>query len=574
MGYQAYIRIEADGSENTYYEFVPDPVNVQQHSEVNVDDGKVKIDGDHDSNAPIVIKRTLTDGHPYIKCEDDSGAQTFAVDGDGDMEVKGHILMQQRADGTTGAIATQGLVSLQGNSALLYQPYNADGTPMSDEFEMRFGRAKEIGDSSHDQDGLKMNWGNNRGTARELLINPLGQTPAFRVNSARTGETKFMELSDNVKDVFTIDYQGKIRSDQIQNMEADDDLLEILVDALDRRVTQLELPAAIEQVEGEPGAEGHRAQKKRASAPNLDSLQSTQRRLNNYIDVSQEDIHTLQADQDDIVDDIRDMSLQLSAVKTDVESNDIAIASNTSNITTNSTNIGTNTTNIGTNTTSIGTNTSNITTNTSSISTNTSNIATNTSSISTNTSSIATNTTNITTNANAITALQSGGGSSSNPSWWLNDSDAIHLTYTNSYTSTNQYFIPISSIGKLTIFNWNESVISGSQSCFVLPHSTSELSGLTAKESHFKLINMNWAASSGGRIQLQAIDGGSSTTNTVTIDGVDYLPRIMHAESSAGPDWSVNIFSGEVVDIIWMGVATRGTQKLALWWVYRHNVKP
>ena len=546
MVLKSYIQINADGEEEIIYYEEPDAV-VQNvvHEEVNVDDGKVKIDGDHDNNAPIVIKRTLGDGHPYIKFENEEGVQTFAVDGDGDVEVEANLLMQQRADGTTGAIATQGLISLQGNSALLYSPYDAQGVPMGNAFEMRFGRAEEIGDSSHDQDGIKMKWGTNRGSDRELLINPLGQTPALRVNSARSGETNYIELNDNLKDVFKINYEGKIRSDQIHDLEADDDLLEILVEALDRRVTSLELPGVMAEVD-EQQVEGHRASKKRASAPDLDSLHATQQRLNNYIDVSQEDIHTLQGDQEDVIDDIRDMSTQLSAVKSNVESNNDDIADNASNIATNTTNIGTNTTNIGTNTTSIGTNTSNI----------------------------SSNTTNITTNANAITALQGSSGGSSNPTWWLKDSDAINITYANNYTSTNQYEIPTSSLGKATIYNWSESVISGSQSCFVLPDTPSELSGLTAKESYFRLINLNWASSSGGRIQLQAIDGGSSTTNTVEIGGVDYLPRIMHAESSAGPDWSLTIYSGEVIDIIWMGLVTRGTQKLALWWGNKHNVKP
>ena len=72
----SYIRVTPDGNQETiYFEQEAAAQAPQVHEEVNVDDGKVKIDGDHDSNAPIVIKRTLTDGHPYIKCEDDAGAQ-------------------------------------------------------------------------------------------------------------------------------------------------------------------------------------------------------------------------------------------------------------------------------------------------------------------------------------------------------------------------------------------------------------------------------------------------------------------------------------------------------------------
>ena len=170
MVLQSYIRVTPDGTQEILYEESADVQQNVVHEEVNVDDGKVKIDGDHESNAPIVIKRTLGDGHPYIKCENDAGVQTFAVDGDGDVEVKANLLMQQRADGSTGAIATQGLISLQGNAALLSSPYDAQGVPMGDAYEMRFGRAEEIGDSSHDQDGIKMKWGTNNGADRELHL--------------------------------------------------------------------------------------------------------------------------------------------------------------------------------------------------------------------------------------------------------------------------------------------------------------------------------------------------------------------------------------------------------------------
>ena len=535
MVLKSYIQINADGEEEIIYYEEPDAV-VQNvvHEEVNVDDGKVKIDGDHDNNAPIVIKRTLGDGHPYIKFENEEGVQTFAVDGDGDVEVEANLLMQQRADGTTGAIATQGLISLQGNSALLYSPYDAQGVPMGNAFEMRFGRAEEIGDSSHDQDGIKMKWGTNRGSDRELLINPLGQTPALRVNSARSGETNYIELNDNLKDVFKINYEGKIRSDQIHDLEADDDLLEILVEALDRRVTSLELPGVLAEEE-EQQVEGHRAQKKRASAPDVDSLHATQQRLNNYISISEEDIHTLQGDHEDVVDDIRDMSIQLSAVKGDVTSN-------------------------------------------------TSNITSNASSISTQALSIATNTTNITTNANAITALQGSSGGSSNPIWWYK-SDVLELVYNADLTASSPYEILLSSdmstnTGKPIHFayNNNPSGSHSSQSYFLLPETQSDLESLTPGESYFRIINTNMSPSTRSRIRVIPMTGSTGMGNTVQYkkpgesSATAHVRRILLTSSSPSLGTYRDVNIGRVSDFVFYGSVDIGSNntRYILWKQYQH----
>ena len=549
MVFVSALRVLPDGTEEEFWYEVA--ASASQHDVVNVDNGKVEIDGDHDSNAPIVIKRTLEDGHPYIQCTNDEGVQTFAVDGDGDVEVKGSLFMQPRADNTTGSIATTGLVSLQMNSALLYTPYGADGYPLGEDYEVRLGRAREIADSSHDQDGLKMRWGANRLSTRELLLNPLGQTPALRVDSARIGNTNFIELGDNYEDVFQVNHKGDIFSSQMTTLKAGVHVLDTTVGDLENRVTSLEAKGSDLDAEATPFVpQSHRSQKKKASAPSLDSLHATQQRLNNYIDVSQENIDTLQYDIEDLQDDVQSLDTVVGIVRGLTESNDTDIAANTTSITTNTTNV-----------------------------------ASNTSSIATNTTNIASNTTNIATNTTAIAALQSGGGSSSSTPSWYFKGDVSEIVYNANYTNASPYQIPLSSdmtsaTGKPIHLSFNNSPSgsSTSQTYFRLPSNQSDLESLVPGVSYFRIINTNFGASLRSRIRVLPMTGSTGMGNTVDYTkpgesgATAHVRRILQTSSSTSLGTSRDVHVGQVADFLFYGSADIGASntRYILWIVYYH----
>ena len=144
---------------------------------------------------------------------------------------------------------TSGTVCTVGEGCFAYIPYNADGT-QKDDTRYVFGRAEEIGDRSHDNDGLLMQMTEKYGLTGEsihrLHMSPNPSDPFLLVKSNRNrsladfiqiyGQGAEVDL-DPEDTVFRLDSAGRIRSDQVDTMNQKLDSLALklgaIMDAMD-----------------------------------------------------------------------------------------------------------------------------------------------------------------------------------------------------------------------------------------------------------------------------------------------------------------------------------------------------
>ena len=310
MTLKAYLRINPDGTQRLYWEEGEQLDGV--HDKIQVDD-HIELDGDGDSpNALIKIVRDLADGHPYIECKTASDEPRFMVDGDGDVMVRKNLLMMPNPGGGTGAIATPGLISLQGNGALIFTPYDDEGYPMTD-CEFRLGRSQEIGDASHDNDGLEMKW-----KTSEVLITPIPNTPAIRVTSTSDRSQPFLQFTKSAVSKFKVSASGDITSNQMSFILAEVDALGEDTNDLRKRVTTIETKPDEDDDEDDDDVEGHRRVMRKAVKPTTKTNHTNLETLTHLVNTIQGEIGEIETEQGLQEHDIKAHSDQMTVMRNDI----------------------------------------------------------------------------------------------------------------------------------------------------------------------------------------------------------------------------------------------------------------
>ena len=111
-----------------------------------------QVDGD-DLTIPIVIQKTLTENEEYMRFEDHDPATTDAkliIFGDGGIVSAGQSFLE---DLNCDDLEINNGIDLKQDAALVFIPVDAQNVPIPDR-EFRFGRNPNIGDFSHEGDGL------------------------------------------------------------------------------------------------------------------------------------------------------------------------------------------------------------------------------------------------------------------------------------------------------------------------------------------------------------------------------------------------------------------------------------
>ena len=184
------IQTYPDGSSEEV--FYADPVSIgaadadAQHDSLQVDGGVIHLDGDLDK--PFVIKKTLTQAQKYMTCKTDEDAEQFSVNGIGqvtcqdlgcqeveatqsvsvgpnndkillasvdtdDVRIYKNLYMEP-SDGVHPLVMTRGsIVTLQDGFFAFVPTENQQQIPGH---VYRLGRQENIGDLTHDNDGLSM----------------------------------------------------------------------------------------------------------------------------------------------------------------------------------------------------------------------------------------------------------------------------------------------------------------------------------------------------------------------------------------------------------------------------------
>ena len=251
--------------------FYADPVAVQQHTKhesVEVDGGVIKMDGD--LSEPLVIKKTLTDADKYIRCTTDGGADQFTVSGVGEVRCqdvgcleaeftqgvsigassdvavinstglhlhKNLVISAYNGVGAPPTFYTSGTVAAVKDGQFAFVPYDDAGNQIPGHV-YKFGRQTEIGDVTHDNDGMLMRKtavDQDDGSTKPHLvhISPDPTDPNLLISSKKhynkdgfvydgayircqkTGPHEPASVDDVV---FEVDNNGRINSKQITDM--------------------------------------------------------------------------------------------------------------------------------------------------------------------------------------------------------------------------------------------------------------------------------------------------------------------------------------------------------------------
>ena len=159
---------------------------------------------------PVTLKKTLTQNENYIACTDANDVFKFKLQGDGTLYVSKDIMVDKVV---TDDIDIMDGALLAADAALGFVPYDANGNAIADR-EFRFGRNKDIGDFSHEGDGLQF-YGkypkNNvdKDCAVQIGIGP--SEPSVSIKGFKNSGEHFFEVKDEEDGlVFAIGDNGHI----------------------------------------------------------------------------------------------------------------------------------------------------------------------------------------------------------------------------------------------------------------------------------------------------------------------------------------------------------------------------
>ena len=251
-----YIGYDEDGNE--YYDVVvEDTTNVA--NEIQVDDGAIHIDA-HNAQGHLVIRADPNTDAKFISCIDSTndtekvnvttagvtnsvgvstgvlavsgdsalvGETDFGATNDKVMEVTGSGVQINKETILDGATYSTGGIALLKDAVLGYKPYDGD-TPLPAGNLYTFGRHSQIGDLTHENDGIclrSLSTVNGLDQPHTVLICPDPMDPNIVVHSKKnTDYIKLVAGPDNdpmVNNVdvrFRIKHNGDIISQQISQI--------------------------------------------------------------------------------------------------------------------------------------------------------------------------------------------------------------------------------------------------------------------------------------------------------------------------------------------------------------------
>ena len=258
-------QINDDGEiEEFFYADPVQPSQSNQHDEINVDQGIVKIDGD--LNEPLVIKKTLDSAHKYIVCKTDQNNDQFTVSGVGEvrcqdigcdeaeftqgvsignnsdvavinssgLQLHKSFVMSANPGDAPPTFMTEGTVVAVKDGQIAFVPYDEAGNPISGHV-YKFGRQTNIGDLTHDNDGMLMrktalDQDDGSTKAHGIHISPDPTDPNILISSKKhvsqdgfNYDGYYLRCQNSGPDeeptpdnvVFQIDNEGRIESNQI-----------------------------------------------------------------------------------------------------------------------------------------------------------------------------------------------------------------------------------------------------------------------------------------------------------------------------------------------------------------------
>ena len=167
-----------------------------------------------DIPVPLVLQKNLTSNENYIECKDENNVEKFSIQGDGTCVANGTFLVDtiQAKD----LLLSDGLAMVD-ECAIGFVPYDELGNSLNREY--RFGRAKNIGDYTHEGDGLQFfgtfpKNGVDKHCAVQIGIAP--SEPAISIRGFKNTNERFFEIKDEEGGlIFAVSADGHILGNYI-----------------------------------------------------------------------------------------------------------------------------------------------------------------------------------------------------------------------------------------------------------------------------------------------------------------------------------------------------------------------
>ena len=134
----------ADGNYSWYSDFGQEAVDDHVHQDDSLD------------IPPLDMVKTLTPSQNYIFCTNGAGVMQFRVTGDGNVDVGGSLGVLDGQLSCKQLVIQEGAL-LYDDAAIAFVPTDNVGNDIPNR-TYQFGRSTDIGDFSHEGDGLQM-WG-------------------------------------------------------------------------------------------------------------------------------------------------------------------------------------------------------------------------------------------------------------------------------------------------------------------------------------------------------------------------------------------------------------------------------
>ena len=273
-----YIGYDEDGNE--YYDVVEDTATTNLANEIQVDDGAIHIDA-HNAQGHLVIRADPNTDAKFISCIDSTnntekvnvttagvtnsigvatgvlavtgdsalvGNTDFGAVNDKVMEVTGSGIQVNKETLLDGATYSTGGIALLKDAVLGFKPYDGD-TPLPAGNLYTFGRHSQIGDLTHENDGVclrSLSSVNGLNQPHTVLICPDPNDPNIVIHSQKNNDyLKFIAGPDddpmvNEVDVrFRVKHNGDIISRQMSQIMNRLEALDSMVALISYNLNQL-----------------------------------------------------------------------------------------------------------------------------------------------------------------------------------------------------------------------------------------------------------------------------------------------------------------------------------------------
>ena len=239
-----YIGYDEDGNE--YYDVVEDTATTNLANEIQVDDGAIHIDA-HNAQGHLVIRADPNTDAKFISCIDSTnntekvnvttagvtnsiglatgvlavtgdsalvGNTDFGAVNDKVMEVTGSGIQVNKETLLDGATYSTGGIALLKDAVLGFKPYDGD-TPLPAGNLYTFGRHSQIGDLTHENDGVclrSLSSVNGLNQPHTVLICPDPNDPNIVIHSQKNNDyLKFIAGPDDDPMVNEVDVRFRVK---------------------------------------------------------------------------------------------------------------------------------------------------------------------------------------------------------------------------------------------------------------------------------------------------------------------------------------------------------------------------